>query len=153
MLLSPATIKFFMMKKLIVYILFLMGGISFAHAQDGQEDGSKREQKIQALYVAYVTQQLNLTGAEAEKFWPIHAQFAAEMKAVDIDMPELQRQQALLDIKKKYQDRFTSVLGSARSNNFYRLDGEFRKKLVEQIRKRREQNGMIQRPGRRKNNF
>ena len=139
------------MKKFLLYIFLLTGSFSVAHAQDGQEDGPKREQKIKALYVAYVTQQLNLTEAEAQKFWPIHAQFETEMKAVDIDMPELQRQQTLLDIKKKYQDRFTSVLGSARSNNFYRLDGEFRKKLVDEIRKRRQQNNMNQRPGKRRN--
>lgn len=140
-----------MMKKFLLYTLLFIGSFSVAHAQDGQEDGPKREQKIKALYVAYVTQQLNLTEAEAQKFWPIHAQFEAEMKGVSIDMPELDRQQAALNIKKKYQDRFTSVLGSARSNNFYRLDWEFRKKLVDEIRKRRQQNGLNQRPGKRKN--
>ncbi|MEO8771526.1 MAG: hypothetical protein ABI402_15630 [Ferruginibacter sp.] len=137
-----------MMKEFVLYILFLTGSFSVAHAQ---EDGGKKEQKIKALYVAYVTQQLNLSEAEAQKFWPIHAEFETEMKGVSIDMPELPRQQALLDIKKKYQDRFTNILGSARSNNFYRLDGEFRRKLIDEIRKRRQENNMNMRPGKRRN--
>jgi hypothetical protein len=67
-----------------------------------------------------------------------------------MDQPELERQQAMLNIKKKYQDRFTAILGSSRSNTFYRLHGEFINKLAE-VRKKRQQN-MHQQPGRRKAN-
>lgn len=139
------------MKKFLLYFLLLTGNFTVAYAQDGADDAGKKEQKIKALYVAYVTQQLNLTETEAQKFWPLHAQFETEMKSVSVDMPELEKQQASLNIKKKYQDRFTNILGNARSNNFYRLDGEFRRKLVDEIRKRRQQNGMNQRQGKRRN--
>ena len=138
------------MKKILLYLLFFTGISSVAHAQEVPEEGPKKQEKIKALYVAYITQQLNLTEAEAQKFWPVHAEFDAEIKAVNIDMPELSREQALLNIKKKYQERFLGILGNNRSNNFYKIDGEFRKKLVEQLRKRRQQN-MNQRPGQRRN--
>ena len=141
------------MKNILLYIFFLTAGVSVARAQDQipGEDG-KKAQKIQALYVAYITQQLNLNEVEAQKFWPLHAQFDGEIKSVNIDMPELERQQAILNIKKKYQDRFTGILGNNRSNNFYKIDGEFRKKLIDQLRKRRQQNNFNQRPvGQRKN--
>ncbi len=139
------------MKRILLYFLFLTGIFSVAEAQEQTPtDGSNKEQKIRALYAAYITQQLNLTEAEAQKFWPVHAQFDADLKAVSLGIPELERQQAQLNIKKKYQDKFNSILGSNRSNNFYRIDGEFRKKLVDELRKRRQQNNLNQRPRNRK---
>lgn len=137
------------MKRFLLYIVILTCSISATKAQDGNEDPGKKEQRIKALYAAYVTRELNLTETEAQKFWPVHQQFDAEVKAIGTDMDELERQQRVLDVKKKYQDRFTNILGGTRSNNFFRLDGEFRKKLVDEIRKRRQQNNLNQRPRKR----
>lgn len=142
-------IKLITMKRFLLYILLLCSSFSIAHAQEGSEDPGKKE-RVKALYVAYVTKELNLTEAEAQKFWPVHAQFDAEVKSVGIDMDELQRQQKILDIKVKYQDRFNNILGNARCNTFFRLDGEFRRRLIDQVRKNRQQNNM-QRPGKRRN--
>lgn len=139
------------MKKFILSIALLLGGFSLAIAQENDPDPVKQEQKIKALYAAYMTQQLNLSEDEAQKFWPLHKQFDSELKNVDFDMPELSRQQAILDIKKKYQDRFTKVLGNNRTDAFFRTDMEFRKKLVDNIRHRRQQNNMNNRPLRRNN--
>ncbi len=100
-----------------------------------------REDKVQALYVAYVTQQLKLTETEAQQFWPIHSTYDAEIKAVGTSLSELDRQQATLNIKKKYQDRFTRILGADRTNQFFRIDIEFRKKMVERLQKLRANGG------------
>jgi len=139
------------MKHILLFISLLTGSFSLAYAQEDEPNPEKRQQKIEALYVAYITQELNLNTTEAEKFWPLHKQFDSELKAVDIDMPELQRQQTILDIKKRYQDRFTKILGSSRTDDFFRKDTEFRKKLVERLRKIRQQNNGNQRPLRRNN--
>lgn len=150
-LFRSATIKSITMKRFLLYFLIFTSSVSVSQAQDVAVEGGKKEQKIKALYVAYVTQQLNLTETEAQKFWPIHAQFDAEVKSVGMELPELERQQATLNIKKKYQDRFSGILGNSRSNKFFGIDGEFRRKLIDEIRKRRQQNNLNQRPNRRKN--
>ena len=138
------------MKHILLLITLLIGSISFAHAQEDEPDPVKREQKIKALYVAYVTQQLNLNETEAQKFWPLHSQFDGEIRSVDHNLPELERQQRILNIKKSYQDRFAKILGSAgRTDNFYRVDAEFRKKMVDKLRQLRQQNNRNQRPNRR----
>ena len=133
------------MKRILLIVSLILGSISFVSAQEPGDDATK-VQKIQALYVAYITQQLKLTEAEAQKFWPVHSQYDAEIKAVGLGGNELDRQQSVLNIKKKYQDKFSSILGSNRTNNFYRIDGEFRKKLVDELRKRRQQNKLNERP-------
>ena len=88
------------MKHILLFITLLTGCVSFGYAQEEEPDRVKSEQKIKALYVAYITQQLNLNEEEAQRFWPLHKQFESELKAVDQNQPELPRQQASLDIKK-----------------------------------------------------
>ena len=121
------------MKHFIFYI-FLLGGFA-AQAQQG---GNKGE-KIQALYVAYITRELNLSADDAQKFWPVHAQYDNEIESINIEN-EIDRQQAALNIKKKYQDRFIKILGAERTNTFFIKDGEFRKKLIERLKNMRQQN-------------
>lgn len=45
--------------------------MAFAQPEGGPEDGKKRE-KIEALKRAFITEKLELTVAEAEKFWPLY---------------------------------------------------------------------------------
>lgn len=105
------------MKRFLLIAMVLLGSFSTARAQEGlpDEDDSKKMEKIQALYVAFITRQLNLTADDAQKFWPIHAEFERDLKSVPANLPELERQQRLLDVKKRYQDRFNKVLGSGRT--------------------------------------
>lgn len=124
------------MKYFIVYFLLSLG---FA-TQAQPPNANNREQKIEALYIAYMTRELSLTEDEAQKFWPVHAQFDGEIRALKMESAELERQQAILNIKKKYQDRFTKILGATRTNDFFVKDGEFRKKLIERLKKMRQQN-------------
>lgn len=136
------------MKKILLITTILMGSLFAAKAQDDQPgDEAKHQEKIKALYVAYITQELNLNAEEAQKFWPLHAQFESDIKAVKADMPELDKQQTILNIKKKYQENFNRILGPKRCERFFRMDGEFKRKLLDRIRKQRlEQQRQTQRP-------
>ena len=136
------------MKKFLLITTILMGSLFAAKAQDDQPgDEAKHQEKIKALYVAYITQELNLNAEEAQKFWPLHAQFESDIKAVKADMPELDKQQTILNIKKKYQENFNRILGPKRCERFFRMDGEFKRKLLDRIRKQRmEQQRQTQRP-------
>jgi len=132
------------MKKYLLILTLLLGSFSVAFAQEG--DDQTKQEKIQALYVAYVTQQLQLTPDEAQKFWPLHTQFANEIKGVGKDLPELDKEQARLNIKKKYQDNFVKIIGSNRCERFFRMRDEFNKRL---LKDRIQNNQQRQRPIRR----
>jgi len=127
------------MKKFLVIVTILMSSLLAAKAQDGQQPGddNQKQEKIQALYVAYVTKQLELTPEDAQKFWPVHTQFTNELKGVKQDLPELEKQQAILNIKKKYQDNFNRILGPNRCERFFRLRDDFNRKLLERFNKQR----------------
>ena len=134
------------MKKYLLILTFLSGSFSVAFAQEG--DDLTKQEKIQALYVAYVTQQLQFSPEEAQKFWPVHAQFTGELKGVKTGLPELEKQQAYLNIKKKYQENFNRIIGVNRCERFFRMDGEFKRKLMDRVQKQRN-NQQRQRPVRR----
>lgn len=121
------------MKKYILILTLLLGSVSVAFAQDQSGDDLTKQEKIKALYVAYVTQQLALTPDEAQKFWPVHTQFENELRGVKKDLSELEIQQARLDIKKRYQSNFNNIIGTNRCERFFRMDGEFKRKLVERV--------------------
>ena len=132
------------MKQFILYTTFIFAAFCASAqvvAADGQ-DNPKKQEKIKALYVAYISQQLSLTPAEAEKFWPAHAQYEADLRDINKEnLNELDRQQAVLNVKKKYQGNFNKILGNERSNSFYRQDAEFRKKLTDRLKQMRQQRG------------
>ncbi len=135
------------MKKFILGLLITISCSTAVIAQQQRPPLSpgEKEQKIEALYVAYMTRELNLTEEEAQKFWPVHAQFDKEVRDVRMETSELERQQQVLNIKKKYQERFVKILGANRTNEFFIKDGEFRKKLLERLKKMRQNNGAFMR--------
>ena len=126
------------MKKYLLILTLLLGSFSMAFAQENQSsEDLARQNRIKALYVAYVSKQLEFTPEEAQKFWPVHTQFENDLVGVKKELPELDKQQARLDIKKRYQDNFNKIIGTNRCERFFRMDGEFKRKLLERIRKQR----------------
>ncbi|MEX0997727.1 MAG: hypothetical protein WDZ45_11815 [Flavobacteriaceae bacterium] len=57
---------------LILLIVMTMSGFS----------QSEKSQKIKALKTAYITQELNLTSAEAETFWPVYNKYDSQIWAL-----------------------------------------------------------------------
>ena len=119
------------MKRIILYICFILSAFTAA-SQPGNDQNPKRGEKIRALYIAYISQQQKFTPQEAQQFWPVHDQFENEMQEVNkSNLSDLDKQQKMLDLKKKYQPMFGKIIGNERSNNFYRQHDQFRDKLME----------------------
>jgi hypothetical protein len=125
------------MKKYLLIVTLLVGCISMGFAQENQPGDEKKVRDIKALYVAYVSKQLEFTPEEAQKFWPVHTQFENDLKGLKTDLPELDRQQSILNIKKKYQENFTRILGSNRCERFFRMNDEFKRKLRDRLQNQR----------------
>lgn len=109
----------------------------FAYAQNGQ-----RSEKIQALKIAFITQKLGLTSAEAEKFWPVYNEYEGEINNLRLSNRTgdvLDNEQKLLDIKKKYSPRFEKILGPQKLNKFFNAEKEFRNVLIKRLKAQRQQ--------------
>lgn len=117
------------MKKLylITAFAFIAG---FAKAQE-ELPSEKRQQDIEALKVAFISRELDLTPDEAQKFWPVYNQYSRELSAtVKDDVDVLERDEKVLNLRKKYKDQFTKVLGQDRMNRVFNSEGRFRKLLI-----------------------
>ena len=119
------------MKKYLLILLILFGTFSFASAQDGQHG-----EKIQALKIAFITQKLQLTSAEAEKFWPVYNNYENEIKQVRSrgNSDVLDNEEKLLDIRKKYKPSFEKILGPQRLNDLYNAERNFRNVLIKRLK-------------------
>lgn len=128
------------MKKYLLILTLLFSSFSIVTAQENQPgDENSRQERIKALYVAYVTEQLGLTPDESQKFWSVHTQFEGDLKLIKPQLSELEKQQAILDIKKKYQEPFTRIIGTVRCERFFKMREGFARKLMENRNRRIDQ--------------
>lgn len=79
------------MKKYILIVLILLFSTITIHAQKG-----KNKEKIRALKVAFLTQELNLDTETAQKFWPIFNEHENNL--------DLLRRKGMTDIKQKLKN-------------------------------------------------
>lgn len=126
-----------------------------------------RKDKIETMHIAYLSQKLNLTPEEAEKFWPIYNEYKADqdklrkqrmdnvqavIKAGGVDnMSDADVQKLIadetdlethqLDLRKEYITKFQQAIPIRKVAKFFIAEDEFKRYLLNQLRKRREQNG------------
>jgi hypothetical protein len=125
------------MKKIYLILAFVSIAF-FANAQQ-EESPEKKQQDIEALKVAFISRELELTPDEAQKFWPLYNEYTKELKGVvNDDRDILDRDEKVLTVRKKYKDQFSKVLGSNRMNKMYNAEGNFRKLLIKTIRAQRQ---------------
>ena len=147
------------MKKLLILILALASTAQFTFSQEALEP-SKRE-KLQALKVAYLTEELSLTPEEAQSFWPLYNELEDKMKAirkaqrenrmnakknletmsdaeltVSIDK-ELAFEQKELDLKKEYNVLFKKILPIRKVAKLHASEQGFRRELLRGAKDRR----------------
>lgn len=124
-----------MKKYLSVLLVIFLNMSHFSNAQT-QEGYSK---KIDSLQIDYITKELVLTTAEAQKFWPIYTNYKNEIKTVrkEIESDPIALEEKILNIRKKYKHDFKQILeGEDRVNKVYVLEKSFREMLRNELLER-----------------
>ena len=114
------------MKKLILFLTLIIGVSYICSAQPA------RGEKLEAIKVAYITKELNLTSSEAEKFWPVYNEYFKELKKARDEnrKDELAFEERALNIRKKYKADFKKILvDDTRVNKVFVIDRNFREML------------------------
>ncbi|MEO6220227.1 MAG: hypothetical protein ABIO81_07350 [Ginsengibacter sp.] len=120
------------MKKIILIMSFFFSGFAVLYAQ---EDNGPSRERIQALKIAFITQKLDLTTDEAQKFWPVYNQYEQEIRGIkkgDV----IQNDEQLLNIRKKYKPSFEKVLGQQKLNRLFNAERDFRAVLIRRLKER-----------------
>ncbi|MDB5230154.1 MAG: hypothetical protein JWN76_959 [Chitinophagaceae bacterium] len=133
------------MRKLFIAFSFLFLQTYICSAQPGNNN---RFDRLEAIKMAYITKQLNLSTDEAQKFWPVYNSYSDEIrKTRESNMSdELVFEEKALAIRKRYKPEFSRVLNSEeRVNNVFTIERNYRDLLKKELINR-------QKPGNRRNN-
>ena len=125
------------MSKFLLILFLFISSTYICNAQAGKKD---RTEDINTVKIAYITNQLNLTPGEAQKFWPIYNRYFSEVKKAQQDTPDdiVAFQEKLVNIRKKYKTDFKNVLGTDdRVNKVYTAEAKFISMLRNELKSRR----------------
>lgn len=119
-------------------LIFFWSVTTLAQEKQARPDGNR----LEALKVAYLTKQLNLTPEEAQRFWPVYNKYTGEVKQLRMNKPsmdELDMEEKYIGIRKKYKPDFEKVLtGGDRVNRFYKADRDFHMMIQKEMIERRQ---------------
>lgn len=146
------------MKKLLPILVLLMS-LSIS-AQ------SNKRERIKALKIAYITENLDLSKKEAQQFWPVYNAFEKETSAIRHGEFKVIRKEirdnkdtmtdnmakALLErhekaetkmhkIKMEFADNLSKILSPKKTILLKLIEEEFKKKMFEEFKKRKRERG------------
>lgn len=122
------------MKNLLFSIIVMIAISSQAQPSFRNSD------KIKNLEIAFITRELNFTTDEAQHFWPIFNKYKQEFrnlasnKIKDEDI--LEKQQRILDFRKKYKAEFQKVIPAEKVNQFFIVEAKFREMIRKELKDR-----------------
>ena len=151
------------MKRVILLLTFtafiLAQNVVFAQAKDEHKD---KWEKYRAEKVAFLTNKLDLTPQEAEKFWPVYNQLEKERSEAQRAKRELEKQ--VYDASEKlpdseiikltrefagnmekechlgteYNEKFLKILPPQKVLQLYKAEGEFRMYMFRKFREHKD---------------
>ena len=149
--------------KLIINVFLILFLAAPAWSQDEDEitRNPKAQEKIKAARIAFITERLELTPEEAERFWPVYREFTnkrMELKQrfeqakknppadkspeqYNNDLVELglKLKQEELNIEKDYSRKIMDVVPAQKLMALQKAEDDFRKLLIQQIQQRQMQ--------------
>jgi hypothetical protein len=127
------------MKQLLILTSLLT--VLFLPAKS-QDDSDQKGGRIEALKIAYLTKKLDLSPAEAQKFWPVYNNYTSELKGARTEQrqnkaSELDTEDKILNIRKKYSSEFSRAISNDKINTFFRSEKEFGNYVQKELQNRR----------------
>ena len=141
------------MKQFLLFVLLLTSIASTGWAQDTNA-------KIEAARIALITERLNLTPDQAEKFWPIYKEYTnkrrdinqqfrsqvgkvdpktvSEEEAKKLVQLQLDKKQQELNLEKQYSDRILGVISTRQMVSLRKAEQDFKVMLMEKIKQRQQ---------------
>jgi hypothetical protein len=128
------------MKKIVPILIFIFIGVSGVFAQDNEQENQEGG-KLQQRLNQYLQKRLGLSKNEAEKFSPVYLRYFNELRKAHVEtrnLPPIDRQQKIVEIRLRYRNEFKPILGEERANKVFVAEQEFRKKAQDLLENRKE---------------
>jgi hypothetical protein len=147
-------------KPTFLILLMTLSWSMIAISQDDMppERMKEKKEKLQAQKIAFLTDRLDLTTAEAQQFWPVYNEFEgkreteltsfrekfdyrpeeleelSEDKAAEFSDELIKHEQRLLDLRKEYHTKLKTVLSAKKILLLYESEKQFKRELLERIK-------------------
>jgi hypothetical protein len=110
---------------------------------------------IESVRAAFITQKLELTPEESQKFWPVYNSYHQEMKQLATKKNQLRKsfkqngaapadgleiETQMLELRKRYRQEFSKVLPIQKAAMVYPVEREFRQHLLETLKEKKHKN-------------
>ena len=144
-------------KFILPIILLFISSVSFS------QDFKEKREKVKALKVAYITEQLELTTEEAQKFWPLYNAFDdkqselrhEKMRAIldrfkpgnveklsekdaSNSLAQMEKiEEDLFNLKKKFIKDLQGVISAKKIIKLKKAEEDFNRELLKQMREKR----------------
>lgn len=124
-----------------------------------------RKERLAAYKVAYITQKLQLTPEEAQKFWPVYNEYQEKLEKItratrmearqkwlhldeltDAEIKALiqaysDRKNQELDLFEEYNEKFMTVLPVRKVAELYLAEKQYKKEMLQKLRERKNAGG------------
>lgn len=121
----------------------------------------EKKEKVDAMKVAFITRELDLSSEEAQEFWPVYNEMDKQIEALRMataekmmklrdegkkieDMSDeelksmmnerLANDEKIAQIKKEYHEKFLKILGVQKTAKLYLAEMEFARELMRKTR-------------------
>jgi hypothetical protein len=142
------------MKKFLILTAAFLFVTNFGFAQKNGEKG----ERIKALWVAFITQELDLSADESAKFWPIYNEYTeterdlmkskrklsrkpiSEMSDAEMEAQfnqSLNIDEKIIALKRSYYPKLKTAIPASKIAKLPAAEREFKKKIIRFIQERR----------------
>jgi Spy/CpxP family protein refolding chaperone len=133
------------MKHTLLFLAVLFG-LQSAIAQGpppGVPGPGGRKEELEALRIAFISKQLELTPAEAEKFWPVYNSYQGDLRKMvrenqEKKGDELALQERILNLRKQYKPEFTRSISDEKFDKLMRVERSWSEMLRKELQRRHE---------------
>lgn len=119
----------------------------------GFSANAQSDPELKSIKIALLTERMNLTSQQSEKFWPVYNRYQTEMRVIWREMRQLrekgdtggnskqavdrlqQLEEDRVKIRGKYKDAFLKVINANQLASMYAAESEFTKMLVDRLKK------------------
>lgn len=151
----------------LIVCLFLLGtGSLLGQPVKHMQAGHSHHEKAESMLIGYLTQRLELTPVEAQKFWPLFNELKAERRKLDhepmiqlrrmVKNPEkwaqlsdkealtlMENHQSVMEerarLERKYKEKFLTVLSPKKVLLLHVAQEEFKQAMLDRLRERQGQ--------------
>ena len=145
------------MKKYLLFSVVFFCITTFSVAQRQERQGGDRKNRMESYRIAYITEKLDLSPEEAQRFWPVYNNFRDELKVIRKDAKgqkaiedmtdseaeiaissNFEREEKVAALKKEYVKKLKGVIPSKKIAKLQQVEQDFKKEVLQRMKDRRQ---------------